>query len=341
MITFTGLVFSITIVVLQLTSSQFSPRVLRTFLRDRLTQFALGTFVATFVYAVTVLRTVTSGDDTVFVPAISTTVALVLLLLSVGMFVAYIHHIATVDPGLVDHESDRGRDPSDAAQALPHRTGRAGAAKSAPDLPVAAVLPAPRTGVVTHIDIDRLVTMARDAGVVLRTELGPGDFVAEGAPLIEVLGAGAVDAGAVDAGAVVGAITVSDDRTMQQDVAFGFRQLVDIAEKALSPGINDPTTAVQALDQLHDLLRRLATRSLRDGLYRDDRGAVRLVTPAETFAGYLDLALAEIDQYGADVLQVQRRIDVLLADVGAAARPEHRAVVVGRQLERARRVDPR
>ena len=95
MITFTGLVFSITIVVLQLTSSQFSPRVLRTFLRDRQTQLSLGVFVATFVYAVTVLRTVSSVDDSTFVPALATTVGVALLFVSVGMFVGYIHHIAT------------------------------------------------------------------------------------------------------------------------------------------------------------------------------------------------------------------------------------------------------
>ena len=204
MITFTGLVFSITIVVLQLTSSQFSPRVLRTFLRDRLTQFALGTFVATFVYSVTVLRTVTSGEDAVFVPAISTTVALVLLLLSVGMFVAYIHHIATSIQVSSIMTAIGAETRATLHNRYPTGLDEPGQPTSAPDLPVAAVLPAPRTGVVTHIDIDRLVTMARDAGVVLRTELGPGDFIAEGAPLIEVLGAGAVDAGAVDAGAVVG-----------------------------------------------------------------------------------------------------------------------------------------
>ncbi|MGV8910810.1 MAG: DUF2254 domain-containing protein [Propionicimonas sp.] len=320
MITFTGLVFSITIVVLQLTSSQFSPRVLRTFLRDRLTQLALGSFVATFVYAVTVLRTVTSGD-TAFVPAVSTTVGLGLLLLSVGMFVAYIHHIATsiqvssilTAIGAETRETLDKRYPPDS----PGQAAR----PPVPTSPVERVIPAGRTGIVTQIDTARLVALACAGDVVLRTGLGPGNFVAEGAPLVEVLGSGAVDPEAVSA-----AIWLAKDRTMQQDVAFGFRQLVDIAERALSPGINDPTTAVQALDQLHDLLRRLATRSLRDGLYCDGDGTVRVVTPPETFGGYLDLALAEIDQYGSDASQVQARIDVLLSDVLAAARPEHRAV---------------
>ena len=331
MITFTGLVFSITIVVLQLTSSQFSPRVLRTFLRDRLTQFALGTFVATFVYAVTVLQTVTSGHDT-FVPAVSTTVGLGLLLLSVGMFVAYIHHIATsiqvssimTAIGAETRETLERRYPSRAVERTPHPAVPPGSATD--------VISAPRMGVVTQIDIDRLVALACSGDVVLRTGVRPGDFIAEGAPLVEVLGSGAVDSAAVSA-----AITVAKDRTMQQDVAFGFRQLVDIAERALSPGINDPTTAVQALDQLHDLLRRLALRPLRDGIYCDEDGLVRVVTPPETFAGYLDLSLEEIDQYGAEVGQVQRRIDVLLSDVAAAARPDHRAAIEARQHARGRR----
>ena len=331
MITFTGLVFSITIVVLQLTSSQFSPRVLRTFLRDRLTQFALGTFVATFVYSVTVLRTVTSGE-TAFVPALSTTVGLGLLLLSVGMFVAYIHHIATsiqvssimTAIGAETRETLERRYPSGAEELTPRPTAPPGTATDP--------IPAPRMGVVTQIDIDRLVTLACSGDVVLRTRVRLGDFVAEGAPLVEVLGTGVVEAKAVSA-----AITVAKDRTMQQDVAFGFRQLVDIAERALSPGINDPTTAVQALDQLHDLLRRLAARPLRDGIYCDEDGLVRLVTPPETFANYLDLSLEEIDQYGADVGQVQRRIDALLSDVAAAARPDHRAVTEARQRARSRR----
>ena len=112
---------------------------------------------------------------------------------------------------------------------------------------------------------------------------------------------------------------------MQQDVAFGFRQLCDVAERALSPSMNDPTTAVQVLDQLHDLLRRLATRPLRTGVHADGEGRVRLVTPPDRLADYLALSLDGIDQYGRDARPVQERIDGLLADVAAAALPEHRA----------------
>lgn len=325
MITFTGLVFSITIVVLQLTSSQFSPRVLRTFLRDRLTQSALGTFVATFVYSVTVLRTVTGGESP-FVPAISTTVGLGLLFVSVGMFVAYIHHIATA----IQVSSILTAIGAEARETLerlyPPFSEESAVDAVAPTGPVLAVVAAPGPGIVTQVNTRRLVALAGEADVVLRLKARPGDFVAEGSPLVEVVGAGSTDPKAVTA-----AISLSRDPTMQQDLAFGFRQLVDIAERALSPGINDPTTAVQALDQLHDLLRRLATRPFPDGYQRDDARVVRLITPFVGFTDYLDLALEEIDQYGAEALQVQRRIQALLSDVATAARPEHEVAITSWQ----------
>ncbi len=333
MITFTGLVFSITVVVLQLTSSQFSPRVLRTFLRDRLTQYALGIFTATFVYTVMVLRTVHSGnDDATFVPSIATTFALLLLLLSVALFVAYIHHIATSIQAssiiaAIGAETGRALDAR-----FPPGTGSAAHAHAAPppDLLPSLVLPAPRSGVITTLAEQALVRQACAAGVVLQTAVRPGDFVPEGAPLLSVIG----DPADLDVPAVAAAVVQGRDRTLQQDVAFGLRQLVDIGERALSPGINDPTTAVQVLDQLHDLLRRLATRRLRTGLHVDDAGTVRLVTPPDRLLDYLALALDEIEQYGHDALPVQGRIDALLADLAAAALPEHRQDVQERQERR-------
>jgi uncharacterized membrane protein len=330
MITFTGLVFSITVVVLQLTSSQFSPRVLRTFLRDRQTQWALGVFTATFVYAVLVLRTVRSGggaDD--FVPELATTAAVLLLLASVALFVTYIHHISTAIQASsiiaaigreTVHAIDR-RYPTDAPEPPEPMVLPSGVAS--------AVLVAPRSGVLVSVDEQRLVALASAASVVLRTELRLGDYVPEGAPLIEVLG----DPGDLHEKAVLQALVQARDRRLEEDVAFGFRQLVDIGERALSPGINDPTTAVQALDELHDLLRRLATRRLAGGSREDEKGQTRLLLPPEHLADYLHLALDEIWQYGADAVQVRTRVGRLLADLAAAARPEHRAAV--EELRRA------
>ncbi|MGN6334375.1 MAG: DUF2254 domain-containing protein [Motilibacteraceae bacterium] len=347
MITFTGLVFSITVVVLQLTSSQFSPRALRTFLRDRQTQVALGVFIATFVYAILVLRTVDARRERAFVPAIATTLALLLLLASVAVFVAFIHHIATAiqvssiiaSIGAETRGTIERRFPSDSeggpmgwmGQVVPPL--RAGASRR--------VLAAPRPGVVTAVDDDRMVALARAAGVVVRTQVRLGDFVPEGAPLLELLpeagtdrlddGAGDDDLEQLDAQPFLDAVRQQRDRTMDQDVAFGLRQLVDVAERALSPAVNDPTTAVQALDQIHDLLRRLVTRSLRDGRRTDEDGVLRWVGPAETVAGFLSLGLDEIEHYGADSPPVRDRLDDLLADLLDAALPQHRSAVLEAQ----------
>ena len=323
MITFTGLVFSITIVVLQLTSSQFSPRVLRTFLRDRQTQASLGVFVATFVYAVMVLRTVDSSEDEAFVPAVATTAGLVLLLLSVGVFVGYIHHVATAIQvsSIVRSVGDETRAlldrrvPADAP--VPGRRPALG--------PVTGQLDSPSLGVVTSVDEAALVAVARRAGVVIVLRPAVGDFVPQGGALLHWHGDGEVGAEAA------AAVALGKDRTMDQDVAFGLRQLVDVAERALSPGINDPTTAVQVLDEVHDLLRRFVTRHLPDGVHRDVDGDVRLLTRPLLLPELLALALDEVEHAGSDQLQVVRRVDALLADLDEAALPEHRPAVTARR----------
>jgi uncharacterized membrane protein len=187
-------------------------------------------------------------------------------------------------------------------------------------------VPAQAAGVLTSVDVKALTSAAGAADVVILSELRLGDYVPEGAPLCEVVG----DPDGLDLVAVSAAFVLGKERTMQQDVAFGFRQLVDIAEKALSPGINDPTTAVQALDELHDLLRQLAVRTLPDGGHRDEAGRLRLLLPAESLEDYLALALDEIEQYGADTIQVQQKLRRLLTDLRSAALPEHRPALDAR-----------
>jgi uncharacterized membrane protein len=331
MITFTGLVFSITIVVLSLTSSQFSPRVLRTFLRDRQTQVSLGIFIGTFVYAVLVLRTVSGLPDDTFVPAVATSMGVVLLLASVGAFVAYIHHVTSMIQISSILASIAGETRHALERELPTGLPETPVVVRPYGVPVAE-LPAPRSGVLVDVDVDRVVRQARTADLVLVSHLHYGAFVPQGAPLVSVHRG---DATALDAHAVVRHFSLKQERTMLRDVAFGFRQLADITAKALSPGINDPTSAVQALDGLHDLLRRLATRSLPTGVYADDEGQIRLYLPAPAFEDFLALALDEAEQYGADSIQVQQRITALLDDLRAAALPEHRAAVEKRIALRA------
>lgn len=316
MISFTALVFSITVVVLVLTSGQFSPRVLRRFLRDRTIQWSLGVFVATFLYAMTIIRTVlgTNGAGA-YVPRLAVTVAFLLVLLSVGLFVHYIHHMAnmirisSIITG-IGEEARRlleARYPTEPPPAPPEPV------ICAPG----TVVPSPRPGVVVSVNEAEIVKRAgrEDRVVVLVPRVG--DFVPAGGPLVTVHG------GATPPDWVGEYIALDDERTMEQDLAFGFRQLVDIAEKALSPSVNDPTTACQAIDVLHDLLRRLATRPPPTSDHTDGDGQIRLVVPQYDFADLLAVAMAEIWHYGHSSTQVPERLAVLLRDLRSAVLPEY------------------
>lgn len=321
MISFTGLVFSITIVVLQLTSSQFSPRVLRTFLGDRFNQLTLGVFVATFVYALVVLRAVrgTSQVDP-FVPQLAVTVAFGFVLASVGLFLAYIHHIAQsiraatiiAHIGAETRELIERRHPQDGDSAVPGVVSRGGKRR------VTAAQP----GVVQRVDDEALAGLAAKNGVSVLLLRSVGEFVAAGAPLLDVHGNGEPEIKRLRA-----AVLLGRERSMDEDVGFGLRQLVDIAERALSPGVNDPTTAIQAVDQLHDLLRRLVTRPIGPRRRTGEDGSILVEVPEPGVGHYLELAVDEIAHWAQEDQRVRRRLRVLLQDLHHAARDEHRDVV--------------
>ncbi len=326
MISFTALVFSITIVVLQLTSSQFSPRVLRTFLRDWVNQIALGVFVATFVYALVVLRAVRGTAQTeAFVPQIAVTAAFGFVLTSVVVFLIYIDHIAQSIRAAsivtrIAQETRKvleQRHPPDAEHQTPLDPPSTGGHVVAADTP----------GVVQQVDAQALLNLAEEHGATVCLLRAIGEFVPEGAPLLEVHGENLPDDDTLRSGVHLG-----KERTLDEDVGFGLRQLVDIAERALSPGVNDPTTAVQVIDQLHDLLRRLATRPLLPRQEVTDAGRLAVHVPQPSLADYLTLAIDEIAHCGADVERVQQRLGVLLRDLSDAAIPAHRTAVA-RALE--------
>ena len=325
MLTFTGLVFTITMLVLQLASTQLSPRVMRTFLRDRANQVVLGLFVATFVYTLLVLRDVRSpidGDDP-FVPGVSIWVGFVLLLASVAAFIYYIDHMAhSIRASTVI--ASIARETEQAIERLyPGRVGAQAIQPPLTDIGDAAkvTLKAPRAGVLVSVDHARLLQLAGTG--VRRVEVVPtiGEFLPRGAPMARLSGAREA------ADAVRAALVIEDERSMEQDAAFGFRQLVDIAVRALSPGTNDPTTAVQALDRLHDLLRRLVEREIPSPVRRDDSGQVVLVLPRPGWDDYVELALDEIRLAGERQLQIGRRIRHLLGDLLGVAGDERKAVL--------------
>jgi uncharacterized membrane protein len=325
-LSFTGLVFSITIVALQLASSQFSPRVLRTFLRDRGTKVTLGIFVGTFVYTILVLQSIREGADhtAIFVPGDAVTVASLLVLCTVLAFVYFVNHITNAIRvvSIIEAVAHETRDaieanfppavPPDERDALDGGDTGADRRRVLDDLeaPV-TVVGAHRAGVVTGFDTRALLADARRLDAVLELVPAVGDYVPFGAPLIRIHGVIDAEHGL----GAIGRIGIEHERTMEQDVQFGFRQLVDIAEKALSPAINDPTTAVQSIDRIHDLLRRLILRPFPSGLIDDDEGELRLVIPTPSWEEVVVLGTAEIRGYGVQSLQVHRRLHALIDDL--------------------------
>ncbi|HEX6130499.1 MAG TPA: DUF2254 domain-containing protein [Actinomycetota bacterium] len=328
MITFTGLVFSITILVLQLASSQYSPRVLRRFFRDRSSQLSLGTFIGTFTYTLVVLREVRQ-DGAAGVPGFSVTFAVVFVLIAVGVFVHYINHIsrAIQVSAIVGSVAAETREAVERRYADGRRTTEE--TTVAGDLPVVGTVPSPRPGVLVRVDEEALIDLAVEADAVIEVVPATGDFVPEGSPLLLLRGSNVRQL--EDPGRVRRLAQLASERTSDQDPAFGIRQLVDIAEKALSPGVNDPTTAVQAIDQIHDLLRRLAGRPFPRDERVDDEGRVRLVIHEMTWWQYVELGASEIRLYGARSLQVHRRLRAMLTDLQAVV-PEDRRPPVAEQL---------
>ncbi|MBF4160147.1 DUF2254 domain-containing protein [Nocardioides acrostichi] len=339
MISVTGLVFSNTMVVLQLASSQYSPRVLRSFLDDRVTQHTLGLFTGSFVYALTLMRSLGGGNGDP-VPQVGLVLAYLLVLAAVGMFLAFIHHItqAVGVTNVLQRTANETRDLLARTQdeARPSPASEAWDDDAAPSIRPHVVV-ADHSGYLDLVDVHHLVRVAhRHEGRV--DVLHPlGTFVVEGSP-VALVHAPELEAEARDQvdRSVCSALELAQERTLRQDVSFGLRRLVDIAERALSPGVNDPTTAVQAIDQLHDLLRRMAVVDPTSPHLHDEDGVLRLVTRPFSFGDYLDLAVDEVAHWGRDSIQIPRRLTAMLDELEAAAIPAHRDAVRAKQVELAR-----
>ncbi len=335
MISVTGLVFSITIVVLQLASSQFSPRVLRNFLDSRITQHTLGVFAASFVYSLTVLRSIVDGPDSInlYVPQLAVTASFLLVITAVGMFLAFIHNITlSISVATIVHQ---------VAEQIRSLLGSLPAAEEEADPAPADLAPlqlettacAVRSGYLDALDLPALVRLGADYNVRVALLHPRGSFIPENAPLATVSGAGLLEVNDEWNAAVDQCLTLRRERTMQEDISYGIRRLVDIAERALSPGTNDPTTAVLVLDELHDILGRMAVAPERAAIHHDDDGVVRLVTREWSFARYVDLAVDEIAHWGASSLQVPARLAEMFDDLQRVASGPHRQVLAEKAAE--------
>ncbi|MFI7208820.1 DUF2254 domain-containing protein [Micromonospora aurantiaca (nom. illeg.)] len=331
MISFTALVFSITVVAVQLASSQYSPRVLRTFLQDRITQTALGTFLATALFAMVVLAALPAGADA-RLPDLSLAVTMTLVLASSGLFVYYLHHVTTVMR--VSHIIAAVG--AQCRRVIEEQYPAGPAARPVTPLPPPVqVIAAAQPGMVEHVELDRLAALAREHDCTLSVLPAPGDFVVAGQPLIAVhpLAGGPFPTTVPEARACV-AVNLGVERTLGQDVGFGFRQLTDIAERALSPGINDTTTAVRSVQEMHDLLRRLAVRPGHRLLVDDPDGTPRVRARTQDFDGFLAVAVDDVRRAGRDQPRITRLLNDVLADLRAVALPEHLPDIARRTVHR-------
>ncbi len=335
MITIAGVVFSMTLVALSLASSQLGPRLLRNFMRDTTTQVVLGTFVSTFVYCLLVLRTIRRADEVAFVPHLSVNIGVLFALVSVGVLIYFIHHVS------ISIQADQviarvGKELTEEINRLfPERVGQEQGSPAIESIDTsipeafdreARPVLAGGDGYLQHIDGDALMTLATQADVLMRLERRSGQYVVSGRPLVMVWPGNQV----TDhfAAQVNEAFALGNQRTSAQDVEFAIHQLVEIAVRALSPGINDPFTAVACVDRLGSALCRLAQRKMPSPYRHDEQHRLRVVVAPITFTEIVDTSFNQIRQYARPSAAVTIRLLEAIAVIAEAAhRPEDLAAL--------------
>ena len=320
-ITVMGVVFSITIVALTLASTQFTPRVLRNFMRDRGNQVVIGIFTGTYAYAMLVMRSVRSVEEGHFVPTIAVTGALVLALVATGTIIYFINHIAES----IQAASIIRRAAEATARLVEDRyPGEVGRSLPAPAAPLDGphtIVPVRRSGYVRYVDGEALLELACARDVAIRVDNEPGNFLLAGSPLATIHPP--CDDASL-AARIHDAIDLGPERSIQQDAEFGIRQIMDIAVKALSPGINDPTTAVTCVDQLATLLGLAAMRPDPSPWRADEDGRLRLVLRGQTFRSFVSHGLDQIRQHAEGDVAVTLRLLRLIEQVGRVTEGEER-----------------
>jgi len=328
LVSLTTLVLTVTLVAVQLAMGQFSPRIVGALLTDRWSQLAIGLFGASFLVVVLTLREI-RGSDTGTVPGASMVLSYVLMFASIVVLILFVHHAGQGlrVAGLIDLVGDRSREFIVREHGeLPAVTGGAGE------------IVAERPGNVVRVDRLALVAAARQADCVLELVPVMGDFVVGGAPLFRVhpgrRSRATADRDAAErlrASDVTRHVLLGSERIHTEDLAYGLRKLVDIAVRSIAQPFNDPTTTVQALHRLHDLLRQIARRPLPCGEHRDEDGVIRLVERTVSWDGYVRLAFDEVRLAGASEPQVTRKICAALVDLKSVAPPD-RQEPLDRQL---------
>jgi uncharacterized membrane protein len=335
-ITVIGVVFSIMIVTLTLASTQFGPRMLRNFIRDRGTQVTLGTFVATFVYATLVLISISPGPHGDFVPHLSITVSVGLVALSTGVLIYFINHIAqSIQLPQVIASIAR-----DLSRAIDTESGGGGGPEAGPSVgelvlrmeESGGTVPAPSSGYLQFIRHRTLVALAAEKGAVIRLLHRPGHFLVRGHPIATVWPPDAAPGVSVE---LRRAHITGPYRTLTQDLAFAVDQLVEIAIRALSPAVNDTFTAMTCIDWLGESLCKITTRWRPIRVHRDSRGFVRVITAHVSYIRLVERAFEKIRQAGRGMPAVLiRQLEALTKIMDHTTTPEQRELL----LEQARMI---
>lgn len=326
MITIAGVVFSLTLVALSLASSQFGPRLLRNFMRDTTTQLVLGTFVATFLYCLFVLRTIRreSAEVSEFVPHLSVTLGILAVVISLGVLIYFIHHVSS------SIQADEliasvYRDLDDAINRLfPEKIGHAARDDDGDDDALAAfereagAVESARDGYLQAIDGEGLLKLATEEDLLLRIPHRPGHYIVAGTPLLLVRPGSRSDDEFSER--VNGLFIIGSQRTGVQDLEYPVNQLAEIAVRALSPGVNDPFTALSCIDRLGSALCRLAQRDMPAAGRYDEADTLRVITAPLSFPAIVEAAFDPIRQYGRSSAAVTVRLLETIAVIATQTR---------------------
>jgi len=326
-----GVTFSMTLVTLALASSQYTSRILRNFMRDRVTQIVLGIFAGIFTYCLIVLRTIRGGDAGGFVPSLAVTLGVVLAIGGIAALIYFIHHIATSIQASSIIASVADETMAVVDRLFPGAPGQVPVGDDEDQalfpLPEHSWQPVPVSGngYIQSVDGAALLRLAREYKTIVRMECGIGMFVVDDTALVSVALEYPPEKNII--AAVQAAYSIDRHRTLPQDAAFGIRQIVDMALRALSPSVNDTTTAVMCVDYLTAILARLASRNIPSS-HRYEDGELRMITIGSTFAGLVAESFDQIrGSAQGNVAVMLRMLGALQTIISLTASPGRRRVL--------------
>lgn len=339
-ITVAGVTFSITIVALTLASSQFGPRLLRNFMKDKANQLVIGTFISTFIYCLLVLRSVEMYHRGAFVPSLSVTVAVVLMVINAGVLVFFIHHISTSIQAdnvitsvyrelVADIERIFIADESDLRKGNFTHAELAGYAHE-------YILKNREDGYIQAIDHDKLMEIACSNDLLLQVSYRAGKYTMKRDALVTVKSQEKIEEKIADS--ISGCFLIGSMRTPEHDPEYAIHQLVEVALRALSPGINDPFTAITCVDRLGAAISLLTTKTFPPIYVFDTDNTLRLIRTPVNFKGMVDAAFNQIRQYGSTSVAVTIRLLEVMENIAVHARSREQRDAIHRQAKMIDRV---